>query len=278
MNNQLKETLSKNVQEQIKPLIELNILPDDLRISTITITCRFDTLFNLENIEKYMKDSKKMYIKPSVYKENKKRPYKSFYNQITLKIASIYKTNGNPTNVKIFNNGAIQMTGCTNSNNFIEVLTILCKELTKVRAILEPKKMEHIIRKPFITNPKNVGMTKILDFRIRMINSNFNIGFSIDREAFYEKLLSEYIECSYEPCVHACVNIKYNYRDISKVSIFVFESGAIIITGAKSKSEMTDAYAFITTKIYDNYKQIVKNKISDILTFDGMMQLIKENS
>ena len=94
-----------------------------------------------------------------------------------------------------------------------------------------------------------------------MINSNFNIGFKVDRDKLYDLIHTKNIaECSYDPIIHACVNIKYEC-DKKTVSIFVFESGSIIITGANNGKHILDAYNFINKLLCNNYKQIYKSNI-----------------
>ena len=68
-----------------------------------------------------------------------------------------------------------------------------------------------------------------------MINTNFNIGFQINREKLHQMLLINGHDSSFNPIIHACVNVKYSIPNISKtVSIFVFESGSITIAGSNS--------------------------------------------
>jgi TATA-box binding protein (TBP) (component of TFIID and TFIIIB) len=273
--------------QKVKSFVSLVDLPDELNISTITITCGFNTTFNIENIGKYMKliPNKIVYIKagkePNSIRslinikskaKKKKKQKKAFYNQATLKIISSFKSSKKPVNVKLFKNGSIQMTGCVSLDNIVDTLTILCDELVKVRAILEPLKMKSMVIKSYVGDASEINITKVNDVKIRMINSNFRIGFKVDREQLYQILLGDGIECTYEPCVHACINIKY-YTNSDKVSIFVFESGAIIITGGKSKDNVVGAYNFITKKLFDNYKNIIKTNIDDVLHDDeGVLQ------
>ncbi len=52
---------------------------------------------------------------------------------------------------------------------------------------------------------------------------------------------------------------------MDKISVFVFESGSIIITGAKHADHISKAYKYITTKIYENYNKIIINNLDTIL-------------
>lgn len=291
-NEKLKIDISEDVLKSFKSHIEsISKLPEDLKISTITITCNFDSEFDIINIGKYIDLSMdgivyvkygnddnnfRSIIEQKIKKKKKKKKVKKvFYNQATVKINT---KSEKPTNVKLFKNGSIQMTGCKNVINAIRVLTILCKELNKVKGVLDKKNMNKIICKKFVTKPENITMSTINKFQIGMINSNFNIGFKIDRDELYNVILNQDIECTYEPCVHACVNIKYKHTDDKKVSIFVFESGAIIITGAKNQDHITGAYEFITKKLYENYNTIIKHDLSDLLKSVRMKEIMNDKN
>lgn len=288
MHNQkvLMNTYPQYITEKFQPLMELTKLPNNLRVSTVTITCSFDTEFNLINIGKYINLSndgilsvkygnnpdniRTLLIKKKKTKKSKKSK-KMFYNQNTLLITS---KSGKIINVKIFLNGSIQMTGCNDLNNCIDVLNTLCIECIKVKGILEDEKINEI---HFATKPENLDISKVQNIQIRMINCNFKLGFKINRNKLYEILLSQNIECIFEPIVHACVNIKYNYKNTNKISIFVFESGSIIITGAKNKDHIIAAYQFITTKLFQTYNKIVISNLDEILKKPEIQYLINKS-
>ena len=165
------------------------------------------------------------------------------------------------------------MTGCSNYNHFINTMKILCDELNKKKAIYD-KVERKIIKKEFVTNPNNVNINNISGFKIRLIVSNFSVGFMINRANLFSILRKQNIRCTFEPCIHACVNIKYNYKNKDTVSIFVFESGSIIITGAKQKDHIIESYKFITKLLYENYHAIVKNNIEQFLERTDIIELI----
>jgi TATA-box binding protein (TBP) (component of TFIID and TFIIIB) len=94
-----------------------------------------------------------------------------------------------------------------------------------------------------------------------MINTNFVIPFSINLKSLYEILLSENKDCRYDKINHSCVNIKYDHPE-KIISIFVFEKGSIVITGAKTGEQINCAYIFINKFIYSFYKQVVKKEVN----------------
>ena len=234
-------TLSNaNTKRKIQKFSSLNTtkdLPKDLKISTITSTCNFDTLFNISNIKNHpnltIKDTKKIKKKDKA----KKKKTKQFDNQISVKIMH-EKTK---LNFKIFKNGAIQTTGSKHFDDFWYGIEYLCKELNEDN---------------YVKNKKKFNTDSINNFKIDMINANFNIGFQIDRNKLSNLLDTKEIKNTFDPEVHAGVILKYNYKNIRKVSIFVFESGSIIITGAKNKYQLLGTYEYINNLLFENYKEI----------------------
>ena len=291
----MNQTIStKNVISKMD--FNLNDLPDDLRISTMTITCNLDTLIDIQNVGnfvdlalgsivcvKYKTDNNKLddntvirsLIKLKKTRKTKKnKAKKNFFNQATL-IVDI--KNKRRVNVKVFKNGAIQMTGCKSIDDFEFALTTICSELIKKKAVYN--KTDKVIQKKyFVANFTNTDPTKISNLKIRMINSNFNVGFLIDREKLYELLIKSNIRCIYEPCIHACVNIKYLYKGKETISVFVFESGSIIITGAKTKNHIVESYKFITKILFENYDKIIKKNVEELLEREDIKKLINESN
>lgn len=268
-NNMSKNDITNVLKQDHtnKIMGNFNKLPKDILISTMTITCKLGTNINLENVAKYVDLSmagirsirygcKPEYTRILVEKKKKTKKVKkkkSFFNQATLEIKP---SNNNAINVKLFKNGSVQMTGCKSIKNAYEILTILINQLKIEKATLTDGV---ITEKKYVYDHK---ILKVSDFKIVMINSNFKVDYKIDREVLYNILKKDGITCTYEPCIHACVNIKFNYFDDNKIiSIFVFQSGAIIITGANNTKHIISAYEYINKKLKDNYDQIVKKKV-----------------
>lgn len=274
---------------KIRSIIDLDDLPEDLKISTMTVTCKFNTEFNVINISKYFDlsydrcvtikygdgDNNVRSLIPYKKKKNKitdnksKVKRKTFFNQVTLIIRSDV-TNDN-TNVKLFKNGSVQITGCKGVENFIEILVKICKELKKIKCVMDVKNRS-VVYKQFSTY--KIYIDQVFDIQIRMINSNFKMDFYIDRDRLYRLLQRSNILCTFEPCVHAAVNIKYEYDKFDTVSIFVFESGSIIITGAKCREHIEKSYDFISRKLYENYTEIFSTKLEEFIKQPDVQELI----
>lgn len=250
--------------------LDFSKIPECITISTITITCKLGSIIYLENFAKYidLSDDKIINIKcgnnleycrnisPTKKKNKKNKKKTNFFNQATMEI----KPKGNKhINVKLFRNGSIQMTGCKNIKDAYEVIEILVTEIKNEKAIMQNG---IIIDKLYVDN---VDLLCISNFKIGMINSDFKVPYLINRDVLYDIILKNNIQCSYEPCIHACVNIKYKYDDAKTISIFVFQSGSIIVTGATNVLHIINAYNFITNILTVHKDKIVMKNLEKIL-------------
>ena len=185
-----------------------------------------------------------------------------FYNQITVVMRVDH---GNcddlnfvrKINLKLFKNGSFQMSGCKTIKGINIILNKLIYKLKEIKA----KKMEDgkINEIKFIDEPDKIT---VKDFKIDMINSNYQVNMQIDRDKLYNLLLKKKIKSSYEPCIRACVIIKYTPIKENpaqkEVSIFIFQKGNIIITGARSRSQIISAYNYMNDILLTHTDEIIK--------------------
>ncbi len=168
-------------------------LPYDLPISTATITCKINVLFDVENIAYYFNDFDDILIgkkygnriinnlvnikKTKTVKKKKKKQTKDFFNQVSLIFSTPMlmglnmekltpKEKEKTINVKLFINGSIQMTGCKHLSNIIKCLEILFEKLKKTKAIINENSVFE--KKKFFKNVneldlKNINLTYNLD-------------------------------------------------------------------------------------------------------------------
>lgn len=279
MNNNIKE-------EQIKKYINvdellLTDLPSELKISTITISGKLNKKINLQNIDKTCIltpnnittiKSKGIIrtIEHKIIKKRKKKPTKSFENQLTMIIKI---DNNKQVNVKIFKNGSFQMTGFKTLTDCNLVLHKLIRMLSMNVAIFDNEK-QCIIDCPYINDNDNTPI-EVSSFTIAMINSGFCVDYLINRETLYNIMVTNNINCAYEPCIHAGVKIKYIINN-TKVSIFVFQSGSIIITGARNKEHIITAYNYIMHILNTNKHAIIKKNIMQLLDDVDLTDIMNE--
>jgi TATA-box binding protein (TBP) (component of TFIID and TFIIIB) len=263
---------------------EINNLPAGMGVSTMCASCKLNTLVNIVNIEKYFQLNPDDILTVKMNKERlrtiiltKKKPKRQrkndnklihkdttknyFYNQITvvMRIDSgpCQDLNDAPKiNIKLFKNGSVQMSGCKSVKNINIVLNKLIYKLKEIKAIMDDGKLNII---EFIDEPDKIT---ILNFKIDMINSNYKVNMQIDRDKLYNLLLKKKIKSSYEPCIRACVIIKFTpceqNSEFKEVSIFVFQKGNIIITGARSRSHIISSYEYMNNILLTHTDEIIK--------------------
>ena len=243
---------------------------DNLRVSTITSILKISSDIDLKKIydnvpitkyipfiEYWSNNPQRGFSKKMLKKVRKKSKKKIFYNQATIHVIHDDKI----MNVKLFNNGKIQITGLKGINQS----TVLVEKLINYLQDLSVLDYE----------------TKLVSSELVLINSDFDIGYEIERETLHNEIIEYGIYSSYEPCIYPGVNIKYfmnknNFDgicccenicngkgkangdgDCKKVTIAVFKSGKIIITGGQSTSQLETAYRFIKNFIDDRKDDFV---------------------
>ena len=245
---------------------------DQLRISTITAILKFSGRINLKKvyegvpindnyipfIEYGAENGYKGFSVKLTKKKRKKKSKKTFYNQVTLHIIHDNKI----MNVKIFNNGRIQITCLKNEGQPLQLINKFLIYLKDLNIVKEE--------------------TEIIDYEIVLINSDFDMGYEINRDILHRDIIDSDIYSSYEPCIYPGVNIKFfinedNYEEgicscykicngkgngcgdgnCKKVTIAVFKSGKIIITGGQNREQIEKSYNFINKFIDSNKERYV---------------------
>lgn len=278
---------------------EIKNLPDGLTISTMCASAKLNSLINTVNIEKYLQldqddivcvklnnDNQRTLIQTKTKNKRLKKKEKKdfhFFNQITV-VVRVFQgpvTNWEEEpkiNLKLFKNGSIQMSGCKSLEYVNIVLNKLLVKIKQIKAKIEENKIHEI---KFVENHLDLAITS---YKIDMINSNYKVNMQIDRIKFYNLLLKKKIKCSFEPCIRACVIIKYtpteNNDEEKEISVFVFQKGNIIITGARTKNHIISACKYINNILLTHHDEISKkdDKEEEDLILKLHNAVLKENS
>lgn len=181
-------------------------------------------------------------------------------------------------NVKVFQNGNIQMTGAKTLHDIWLPLKTMYRELLRI----------YKINPDILPDVKDIDTLKITNLQIRMINTDFKLykdntmthKFNVKRKELHRILTSEYDVISrYDPFTYPGVKTEYWWNKYSeqrngndfmdkrgmkgcdtsifkKITIAVFESGSILITGAVNIEQVDDAYKFITSVIQKHENSI----------------------
>uniref|UniRef100_A0A6C0BFW5 TATA-box binding protein n=1 Tax=viral metagenome TaxID=1070528 RepID=A0A6C0BFW5_9ZZZZ len=270
------------------------------KISTITATGSINTDVNLDIMyektiihtdkciegalyAEFGNNKKGISKKANVNKRKTNISCKKFDNQLTLEYRVRMGDDFTILNCKIFKNGNIQMTGVKfldQGRQFIDKLIVDIKHIYANNS--------EII--------KDVSRLCNTNYMIRMINCDYKIGFNIKRDMLFKTMISEYDNmCSYEPCIYPGVKIQYMWNvnnrhnngvcyctsscvngkgnglsdtNCKKITVAVFQSGCVIITGAQSKEQIDETYAWINKIIISNREKIEKKTIQTPLLND----------
>jgi len=215
--------------------------PSYINLSTMTMVCDLtkpvdillfsDNFKSPPNTECTIKRPQKT-TEFNLTKRGKKR--KTFFNQ-----ASIHFTTHTTKCIKVFSNGRLHITGVTSLHEAQTVSSFVCDILNEtLGAISGTEKVQ----------AKNL--------EICMINTNFALNHGIDILKLKQKIIDNNIVCHYTPDTYPGLKIKYSHDNGQRTSVFIFSSGQIVITGAKSLEHISYVYTNLFKIIIDNYEEI----------------------
>jgi TATA-box binding protein (TBP) (component of TFIID and TFIIIB) len=264
----------------------LNFSP--LRISTITTTAQLgtkiqlDALFNQIRILAYwdlndgvLKMEFNGQVKGTSFKDIMLKPKESktsFFNQATLVVRrEVTPLNWKEINVKLFRNGGVQMTGVRSIQMASETLYWLIPYLTSICTAT-----------PIFTSAPSIHKEQV-----QLVNTDFSIGAKVRRDSLHRILTDKYrLNSSYESAIYQGVKTKYFYNAerpagapfgicsceklckgtgdgakigaCKKITISPFQTGQVIITGARTMEQINEAYDFIKGVFRDNAGEILR--------------------
>jgi len=267
-----------------------NYTKTDLRVSTMVITAHWGTQINLDTLFNalrsviipvwypdvgILKFEHKNMVLGSSFKDvftNRKITSKSFFNQSTLvlrrKIAERTPEEGwKEVNVKLFANGGIQMTGVTSevfARQAIDWLLDLIKSLPE---------------SPF-ANPSAAAIER---FSVQLINTDYALNKFINQDALHKILINDYnLFSMLEKTIYQGVNTKFVYNaqksatgicqcdkickgqgsgdgegECKRITMSIFRTGRIIITGARELRQIEAAYKFLNSVFDKNHRTVL---------------------
>jgi hypothetical protein len=179
--------------------------------------------------------------------------YNCFVIILRMKVDNIFKE----FHVKVFNTGKLEIPGIQNERIF----ELILEEVLKT---LQPHLKEKLSYKPDTNETV-------------LINSNFNCGFFINREALYDILKFKYnIQSIYDPCSYPGIQCKfyYNpdvgiqngcqisaenkhlYKNVKEVSFMIFRTGSVLIVGKCDENVLIIIYDFLKIILNTEFKTI----------------------
>ena len=265
---QFAKSVSKNKDSSITT-------SDSKKDSTDSTDSKQSSKPDIEVLRRAATDSQGRAFPVQESSRRKRRQVQHFDNQCTLiywsrdrKLAGSLRD----INVKCFRNGKIQMTGVKSIEDGKRVLLHVAETV----AAMEPR----VILSQ--TTPRASS------YRVCLINSDFDLGILIKREALYNVLKSDLqLAAVYEPCGYPGVKLKFMWNqhhtsqnqsqqgvcrctpactgkgdgcgigNCRKVTCLIFQSGCTIITGAHSYTQLDDVHNFMCG-VLEEYRQDIE--------------------
>lgn len=247
------------------PSIRINLQSFFDTVNLIDVSCPTNGIVWVDYIGQCRGVYPKKKKKPST-EENSKKKKKSFDNQVTI----VYKLPGYYPNIKIFGNAAVHMTGIRTIEDGNMIIKSLAEDLRLLGEL--------------VTVP--VADIQASDFIIRMINSGFSVPFKIRRKNLHQLLIGRKYSniCSFQPLTYPGVKLEYYWNseypnnkgsclckgncfgkghghgegNCKKVTVAIFESGQLLITGANAFCQIDAAYEYICDVIRNNVEEVRK--------------------
>ena len=253
--------ISKNCKGHIKD----NVKYSDISISTMTVCFNFNKPILLDKLREKLMGLLSINYKPGSKKSKvpKKKGTDSFYNSFDIKIGitDYFKEPKVFSNVSIFifPNGKVKVAGAKTINT----INILTDELIELigNDYVDSDSVELIA--------ENITIHMICsDFKIKPVVKDPD-GWCIKQEILKNILVKEYsLSATFSALSrYPGINLKVpSIIDNTKnISLLIFRSGSIIITGAKNAKDIANCYQFITNIICSNAEQLFYHDINEEL-------------
>lgn len=262
--------------------------PSPYRVSTITFNASISAKVDLEVFFRNVEVTPERIVWTEYGAEargsrpkRKKRVFmvktkKIFDNQVTI----VFNLNEDYfPNCKLFKNGNIHLTGVRTEQAARDIVDNVVAEVKRMAALGIP-----VTETPDAVCPAA--------FKIRMINCDFGFEGRIRRKNLHNLIIDKYMTvCSFQPLTYPGVKLQYYWNvtnagkdgichchkscfgkgdgdvdgNCKKVTIAIFESGKILITGANTFEQVDDAYRYVCGIIQSNPDVAFKK---DMLPFE----------
>lgn len=232
-------------------------IADRIDIAAFMEKCQVATP-KLVRVECYGPD-KQLHVRGTTAKVRARRTVKyGFDNQVTAIVVPNHELPGHQVNVKVFKNGTVQMTGAKDMQDGCLAATVILDELSRMA-------------ESGLAVVGDTNSLRVSRLTVQLINSNFRMPFKINNQKLLGVLLRDYKHvCIYEPCIYPGAKLLYYWNSASeakdglcrcpapclgkgrgcgvgqckKVTVPVFQSGSVMITGASSFEQLEEVYAF----------------------------------
>ena len=220
---------------------------------------------------------------------NRKATNKSFFNQDTLILRRRFGQGWKEVNMKLFGNGGIQMTGVPSqefATDSVSWLLELIKrlpqspcEITKTTATVATGTPVTATTAATGTPVANTALVPaVTKISVPLINTDYSLSHDIQQDNLHRIFIEEYnLFSMLEKTIYQGVNTKYFYNttnnktgvcrcaafckgqgngsgngECKRITMSIFRTGKIIITGARQMAQIHEAYEFLN-RIFEKH-------------------------
>ena len=241
---------------------ENDISYSDLSISTMTVCFNFNQFVDLKILNENLPENLKVSYKPGSKKSKvpKKKGTDSFYNSFDVKISifdHLLKVFSN-VSIFIFPNGKVKAAGAKTVNTIHILIEELINIINYVKGTVE---------NPESLAAENIKIQMICsDFKIKPIKENTD-GWCLKQEELKNILVNEYSLSATFSSLSRYPGINLKFPSViepdKNISLLIFRSGSIIITGGKNAKDLSNCYKFITKMITNNAATLFYHDINE---------------
>ena len=221
----------------------------NLSISTMTINLKFNQEIDVELLNKKLPKSIEIVYKPDSKKSKikKKKGTDSFYNSFEIKMSIFDGSIISNTSIFIFENGKVKIAGAKTINTINKLIDEIIEII---------KFVPNSIENPDDFVAENIKISMVCsDFKIKPIKDDPD-GWCLKQEDLKNILVNDYsVSATFSSLArYPGINCKYpsTIEPGKNVSLLIFRSGSIIITGGKHAQDILDSYNFIVDVITKN--------------------------
>jgi hypothetical protein len=226
-----------------------NVHYTDLNISTMTVNLVFNQSIDVELLHEKLPKSIEVVYKPNSRKSRvkKKKGTDAFYNSFDIKLSIFDNSIVSNISIYIFENGKVKIAGIKTINT----INITIDEIIEILRFVPG-----VVKKPKKLSADNIKIAMVCsDFKIKPIKDDPD-GWCLKQEELKNLLVNDYsVSATFSSLAkYPGINCKFpSSIEIGKrVSILIFRSGSIIITGGKHPRDILDSFNFITDVISTN--------------------------
>ena len=216
--------------------------PSYVKLTTITSTASFGTLIDVVSIKEALGDNILELSHGTSHKFIWKLSPTKFFNQISL-YCDDHKSR---KSVKLFPNGSVQVAG---GSDLVD-----CDKIYMYISAIVSKILKRDLQ--------------IKTYNIHMINSNFSLNSYVNLEEIYHIFNREGHDATFNPDRYSAVKIKMAPHTKHIVTVSIFSSGKIIVTGGTSLEEITATYQEILKIVQENSRRIIVGPIENMEKFN----------